>query len=294
MKRMKMLLLLVLCGVLLGSPAAFANMAAPDDPDVGSSITFEENDALAVTAEVLDIEVHGAAADITAAYTMENTTGEAVSTPVMFLSPNVEEGGTAVTADGEALAFTVERCALRYDTEVQTEDWRYAVLSDGEAEEGEQTVDAVSFTLDFAPGETREIAVSYTYRLGGYPDYDFDVKYGRIEYYLAPAALWKDFRDLTINLYLDEGMPVIRDSSVEFEKVGTRTYRYVSDTLPEGNLIITIDESRFQEIFSSLRSPYLWLNVVVFLPILLPLLLILLAVVIWRGRKKKKANRLEP
>ena len=294
MKRMKMCLFLVLCGVLLGSQTAFANMAAPDDPDVGSSITFEQNDALAVRSEVLDIEVHGSTADITAAYTMENTTGEAVSTPVMFLSPNVEEGGTAVTADGEALAFTVERYALRYDTAVQTEDWRYAVLSEGEAEEGEQTVDAVSFALDFAPGETREVAVSYTYRLGGYPDYDFDVKYGRIEYYLAPASLWKDFQSLTINLYLDEGMPVITDSSVEFEKVGTRTYQYVSDTLPEGNLTITIDESWFQEIFSTLRSPYLGMTLVLALPVLVPLLLIILAVVIWRVRKKKKANRLEP
>lgn len=294
MKRIKILLLLVLCGVLLGSQTAFANMAAPDDPDVGSSITFEKNDALVVTSEVLDIEVHGSAADITATYTMENSTDAAVSTPVMFLSPDLEEGGTPVTADGEALDFTVERYALRYDTAVQTEDWRYAVLSEGEAEEGEQTVDAVSFTLDFAPGETREIAVSYTYRLGGYPDYDFDVKYGRIEYYLAPAALWKDFQNLTINLYLDEGMPVIRDSSVEFEEVGPRTYQYVSDTLPEGNLTITIDESRFQEIFSSLRSPYLWMGVIMFLPVLLPLLLVILAVVIWRVRKKKKANRLEP
>ena len=293
MKRMKMLLFLVLCGVLLGSQAVYANMAAPDDPDVGSSITFQKNDALSVTSEVLDIEVHGATADITAIYTMENTTGEAVSTPVMFLSPKVEEGGTTVTADGEALAFTVERYVLRYNTTVQTEDWRYAVLSEAEAEEG-QTVDSVSFTMDFAPRETREIAVSYTYRLGGYPDYDFDVKDGRIEYYLAPAALWKDFQDLTINLYLDEGMPVIRDSSVEFEEVGTRIYQYVSHTLPEGNLIITIDESRFQEIFSSLRSPYLWMGVMMFLPVLVPLLLIILAVVIWRVRKKRKANKLEP
>ena len=294
MKRMKMLLLLVLCGVLLESQTVYANMAAPDDPDVGSSITFQKNDALAVTAEVLDIEVHGSTADITATYTMENTTGEAVSTPVMFLSPNVEEGDTAVTADGEALSFTVEQYALWYGSEIQTEDWQYVVLTEAGIEEGEQTVDAVFFSLDFTPGETQEVTVSYTYRLGGYPDYDFDAKYGKIDYYLAPAALWKDFQNLTINLYLDEGMPVVTRSSVEFEKVGSRTYQYVSDTLPEGNLEIDIDESWFQEIFSSLRSPYLWLNVIMFLPVLVPLLLILLVVVIRRVRKKKKENRLEP
>lgn len=294
MKRMKTLLLVLLCTVLLGSQAVYANMAAPDDPDVGSSITFQKNDAIAVTSEVLDIEVHGAAADITATYTMENTTDAAVSTPVMFLSPNVEDSGTAVTVDGEEIAFTVEKYALRYDTEIRTEDWRYAVLAKADAEEGEQRVDAVAFTLDFAPGVTQEVAVSYTYRLGGYPDYDFDVKCGEIEYYLAPAALWKDFQNLTINLYLDKGMPEITGSSVEFEKVGTRTYQYVSDTLPEGNLEIRIDESEFQEIFSSLRSPYLWMWMILFLPVILPLLAVIIIIVIWRRRKKKRANRLEP
>ena len=169
MKQMKILLLLVLCGVLLGSQTVFANMAAPDDPDVGSSITFQKNDAIAVTSEVLDIEVHGSTADITAAYTMENTTDAAVSTPVMFLSPNVEEGGTAVTADGAALAFTVEEYALRYDTEIRTEEWRYAVLSEAEAEEVEQTVDAVSFSARrvlenamLTPRETAEALASAT------------------------------------------------------------------------------------------------------------------------------------
>ena len=292
MKRMRMLLLVLICTVLLGSQTVYANMAAPDDPDVGSSITFQKNDVLAVLSEVLDIEVHGATADITATYTMENTTDTAVSTPVMFLSPNVEDSGTSVTSDGEEISFTVEEYALRYDTEIRTEDWRYAVLAETEAEEGEQRVDAVAFTLDFAPGETREVAVAYTYRLGGYPDYDFDAKCGEIEYYLAPAALWKDFQDLTINLYLDEDMPVITRSSVKFEKVGSRTYQYVSDTLPEGNLTISIDESWFQEIFSSLRSPYLGMWVILFLPILLPLLAVIIIIVIWRRRKKRREDRL--
>ena len=41
------------------------------------------------------------------------------------------------------------------------------------------------------------------------------------------------------------GSSVIRDSSVEFEEVGTRIYQYVSHTLPEGNLIITIECTDF-------------------------------------------------
>lgn len=38
---------------------ASANMAAPIEADVGSSVTFEKNDVIAVISEVLDITVHG-------------------------------------------------------------------------------------------------------------------------------------------------------------------------------------------------------------------------------------------
>ncbi len=68
-----------------------------------------------------------------------------------------------------------------------------------------------------------------------YPDYNFDAKRGTIEYYLGSAVMWKDFSNLTINLYLDEDMPIIKSSNLEFEKVDTRTYQYVSDMLPVKN-----------------------------------------------------------
>ncbi|HCA29670.1 MAG TPA: hypothetical protein DEP23_08960 [Ruminococcaceae bacterium] len=48
-------------------------------------------------------------------------------------------------------------------------------------------------------------------------------------------VMWKDFSNLTINLYLDEDMPIIKSSNLEFEKVDTRTYQYVSDMLPVKN-----------------------------------------------------------
>ena len=135
------------------------------------------------------------------------------------------------------------------------------------------------------------MVVSYTYRLGGYPDYDFNVKYGLLEYYLTPAALLKEFRSLTINLYLDEGMPVLTSSSLPFEKVAPRTYQYVSDTLPDEDLRITVDENWFQNIFSTLRSPYLRMNLMMALVVLLPFLLIagaVLAVLIWALRRRKR------
>jgi uncharacterized membrane protein len=115
----------------------------------------------------------------------------------------------------------------------------------------------------------------------------FDVKRGEIEYYLAPAAMWKDFSNLTINLYLDKDMPVVTSSNLKFEKVATRTYQYISDKLPKDNLKIVIDENWWQNIISSLRSPYLPMTLMMFSPFIL----IALAVgifTVWRLRKKIK------
>lgn len=282
---------LVMTLALLLCQHAWANMAAPAQAETGSSITFEQNETISVTSETLDIEVHGARADITASYRMKNTTSEAVSTPVMFLSPNVEKGGTAVTANGKDTAFTVEHYALNYSTNIIRRDWRYAVLTDA-AGGAEAELDSVSFVLEFLPGEKYEVVVSYTCALGGYPGYDYDAKRGEIEYYLTPAALWRDFEDLTINLYLDKDMPVITSSSLDFEKVGDRHYRYVSDTLPEEDLRVTIDENWFQNIFSTLRNPYLWM----FAPIWLVLAVVAIVVavlVVRRVRKKKREGRSE-
>jgi hypothetical protein len=162
------------------------------------------------------------------------------------------------------------------------------LTDDGKASRNEeQTVDTIIFKMDFAPNEEYDVIVSYRYCLGGYPDYDFDVKRGEIEYYLAPAAMWKDFSNLTINLYLDKDMQVVTSSNLKFEKLGTRTYQYISDRLPEENLEIVIDENWWQNVFSTLRSPYLPMTLMMFSPFIL----IALAVgifTVWRLRKKKK------
>ena len=269
---------------------AFANMAAPEKPDVGSAITFQRNDALAVTEEVLDIKVTGSTADITATYSMVNVTQEPVSTPVMFLAPNTGDGHVEVTVDGEPLPFSTDQYCLTYNTQIETEDWRYAVLTDNpEVSPNERTVDGVSFQLDAEPGQAFAVTVSYPYRLGGYPDYDYNVKRGEILYYLAPAALWQDFQSLTINLYLDEGMPVIKESSVDFRKVDTRVYQYKSDSLPQGNLEITIDESGMQEFFSAFRNPYSLFYLYIFGPPLLLIIAIIVAVN-WIRRKKRESK----
>lgn len=292
MKRLPAVSAFALALLLLQPTTAFANMAAPEKPDVGSSITFQRNDALAVTQEVLDITVTGSTADITAAYSMLNVTNEPVSTPVMFLAPNTGDGSVEVTVDDQPIPFSNQQYILSYDSQEPTEDWQYAQFYEPTGKKPEDTVvSGVSFQLDAEPGQAFEVTVSYPYRLGGYPDYDWNVKRGEIEYYLAPAALWQDFQSLTINLYLDEGMPVIKESSVEFRKVDTRIYQYQSDSLPEGNLTITIDESGAQEFFSSFRNPYTLFFAVYFLPPILLVIAVIVAIrIIIKKVRKSKEN----
>ncbi|MEG1242586.1 MAG: hypothetical protein RSD32_06485 [Oscillospiraceae bacterium] len=291
MKKLSLVFALVLVFAMSIPQFAYANMAAPKEADVASSITFEQNDKISLLSEILDITVHGSEADISATYTMKNTANESISTQTMFLSPNIKSSGAAVVANGKNTSFAVESYALNYSTEINTNDWQYAVLTDKgiASHNAEQTVDAITFQMDFQPNEEYDVVVSYRYHLGGYPDYDFNAKMGRIEYYLAPAAMWNDFGGITINLKLDKDMPIISSSNLEFEKISARTYQYVSDTLPQGNLEIVIDENGWQNIFSTLRSPYFFRV----LMLLAPFILITLVVgifIVWRLRKKKKPN----
>lgn len=281
----KMCLVFALFVALFIPKAVYANMAAPKDADIGSSITFEKNDTLSVLSEVLDISVNGSKANIVATYKMKNTTNNRISTQSMFLSPNIETSGVQVMVNGRDTPFQSKSYVLNYTTEVEMIDWQYVVLTyNNTSLSEEKTVDSVTFEMVFEPGEEYDVVVSYVYRLGGYPEYDFDAKMGEIKYYLAPAAMWKDFENITINLYLDKDMPVISSSNLEFEKVGTRTYQYISSTLPDEDLKIIIDENWFQNIFSTLRNPYLRMGLIV----LSPVILIVLAVIIFMIRHRHK------
>ena len=288
---MKQLACIAVAAVFLGAfQVAYGNMAAPAEPDVGTAITLEQNETLAVKSEVLDIVIEGSTAQITATYQMENQSDEAVKTRSMFLSPNVEEAGVQVVADGQLLACETECYALSYNTQIGVEEWRYAVLTDvGESPQvGKPMVEAILFDLKFEPRETYDVIVSYRYRLGGYPEYDFNVKCGELHYYLTPAAMWNDFEDLTINLTLGKDMPVLESSSLKFEKVGKRSYRYYSDALPKEDLRITVDENWLQNLFSTLRSPYLHMVIRTAAPFILIMVLVAGWFVFRRVKRGKK------
>jgi hypothetical protein len=190
----KSALAVILAICLLTPQAVFANMAAPSLSDVGSAITFEKNEEIAVLSEILNITVSGAKAHIVATYKMKNTTNDSISTPSMFLSPNIESSDVSVMVNNESVNYIANSYARNYSAGwIVTDDWQYAILEDESTtiHNGQDTVDTILFQMNFAPNEAYDVVVSYDYRLGGYPTYNFDAKDGRIFYYLAPAALWK-------------------------------------------------------------------------------------------------------
>ncbi len=289
MKKICLIYIFILIFTLFIPQVNYANMAAPSFADYGSSITFEKNDTISVLSEVLDITVNGSKADIVATYKMKNTSNESITTQSMFLSPNVNNSGVKVLINNEDTTFVVGSYVLNNYTEIKADDWKYAVLTSTEMPEefDGQSVDTITFMMSFEPYEEYDVVVSYTYKLGGYPDYDFDVKRGEILYYLKPAAMWKDFSSLTINLNLDKDMPVIKRSNLNFKKIGKRTYQYISDTLPSENLEIVIDENWYQNIISTLRSPYLLIMLKLFSPIII-IALIVVVLIIWCLYRKHK------
>lgn len=66
MRKKSFVFVVLLAFVCMVPQRVFANMAAPEDADVGSAITFEKNDEIAVLSEDLEIVVKGPDAHITA------------------------------------------------------------------------------------------------------------------------------------------------------------------------------------------------------------------------------------
>lgn len=292
MKKTKILLMFIFVLIFLSPVVTSANMAAPKESDIGSVITFEKNDEISVISEVLNITVTGPKANIEAIYTMKNTTNDNVATKSMFLSPNIDSGGVKVLINDVNTSYEVKSYSLTYDTKIETDGWEYVVIPhEEELSPYDQTIDTISFEMSFMPLEKYDVQVSYTYELGGRPTLKTSPKHGIIEYFLVPAAMWKDFSSLTINLYLDKDMPIIKKSNLDFEKIKKRVYQYKSDALPEENLRVVIDQNSWQKFFSTFRSPYFYFGLLLLSPFIIGGIAIII-LIIWliKRKKRKKIN----
>ncbi|WP_054743171.1 hypothetical protein [Cellulosilyticum ruminicola] len=292
MRKIRLCLKLILACILLLGQCVYASSQPPKVADVASTITFKENDKIEVLSEVLDIKMHGAQAELVATYKLQNVTDEDVTSYAMFLAPNTKESLVKVKLRGRETPFVVTNYILNYDSTIERQDWKYTIFTKGDTTgvSEKQRVDAVSFEMNFVPHEAYEVVVFYRYNLGGYPEGRRNQKTGELNYYLIPASVWKNFADLTINLYLDDEMPIIKSSNVHFKRVKKHTYQYVSDKMPKDNLEIVLDERLYQNIRGTLRTPVLSTNLFILIPFIL-LMFALSSLVNWCENKFKKQTR---
>ena len=115
-------------------------------------------------------------------------------------------------------------------------------------------------------------------------------------YILSPAALWKDFSNLTIEVYPHPDQPYMMNSTLPMERVETNIaydthYSAFFSHLPEGDLIFQMYHRETPEpwLLATIQNPYLMGLVI--LPLFLLILLTTITVIILLAvRKKKKAD----
>lgn len=288
------LLITAVSTVVYDREPAYANSGPPVSPDLNSGIVFAKHDSIKIASEVLNIETQLGSAQISAHYQMVNISEENQSVYTVFLSH--QRNGSPRYANSDFYNYIVTKNDIPLETE--TEYYAYADFTDVVknwadilTESNKITFEnneydykgyicAVSYTVDFLPGETLDLKVEYNcgmgHRYGNYRDYE-------LIYYLSPAQYWQDFKDLTINLKLNEDTRVIKKSSIKFKKTAKMTYRYISETLPETELKIEVGRYR-------VNPPNAFVLFYLILPItgsLLFISAILIPVIIVLKRKKR-------
>lgn len=276
--------------ILITSPfIAKANMAAPEEDGVASTITFAKNEDIAVVREVLDIKITGIKANISAQYTMQNNKDYEVSTPTMFISPNFSEQSVGVMINGSLINYETKSYSCQNINDIYVNGWEYVILEKPNRY-GTNNVQTINFDLDFKAKEEKLVTISYDYELGGRPDRIDQYKYASLTYYLAPAALWESFADLTINLYMDASLPIISESNVGFKKIDRNTYQYKDTTIPVNILEIKLEPTNWQKFIGFFKSPYLIMEIFIFLPFILIGLILIVAIILLIKFRKKKAK----
>lgn len=293
---MKKLLIIIFTIIILlfNSLPVKANMAAPLIDDIATSVSFEKSNDIDVKSEILDINILDTLADITVTYNMKNIRDEDINTASMFISPNIEGENVSIKINDLEIESLKETYYYYSYDDLAINEWQYLILEDESYNEYYNQVQTLTFNIEFSPLEEKEIIINYKYRLGGRPNRTDHMKWGSLTYYLKPAALWHDFSDLTINLYLSKDMPVLKDSNLEFVDLGNRHYQYKSDTLPEENLEVEFGLNGWQKFTGYFKSPYLVFDLMLLSPFiiigLIILIIIIVTIVIFVKKQKKQKN----
>lgn len=260
-KRLFLVLLLVLYFVITAQTVSANALPYSWEGTTGSELFVMEDCPIQVSAEHLSFDLDAQKTGftlrsaVTAAYSLYNPAQEPCTVSAVFPVITEPDDGKdtesqEILLDGEPIAFNLLAAPLSEEAlldEIQPSQ----LLTQGiplemwdTEENGEPQILLLDFQLTVAPKETAALEIHTITQ--AFMERDVVLDYFTTEtrytfhYFLSPAQYWDDFQNLTVDLHLSPAAPVLKDSSLDFQWVGGRRYRYQSDSLPEGELQFTV------------------------------------------------------
>ncbi|MCT2538170.1 DUF4424 domain-containing protein [Aquibacillus koreensis] len=281
---------------LLAQPAAANGTSFFEDSayPTGHVLPLEE-DRVSIVSEELIIELEEKlpsffeiangtmVANIQVTYQMLNQTDEDITIPIAFPQPG-ETKGWNITLDENEISLSGVRDLYLDDVMGQHKQEKWIHPRTGEAYtfggqdviSDTNTMEAKTFDVTLKAGETHDLVVAYSTKLGIDESINLHPVY-RLDYLLHPASYWSDVEELFIEITAPKFSDV--NVNLDLAKIENHIYAGVFDTLPEENLVLFVTPSSgiLTDLFDS--------RVLALLSIIV---LVLLYVVIIRKLKRKK------
>lgn len=152
---------------------------------------------------------------------------------------------------------------------------------------------ALIYTVEFLPGETREVSVSYPVN-GSMDRSKTREPLHTFTYFLSPASHWASFRELSIIVLTPEEAPYLLNSSLSFSADGERCYTAQLAGLPSEALAFSLYESANIPL-QDRATGALYQTFGYFAPVVLGFfnlaaLIVLVTILTRRGRRKRQGG----
>lgn len=138
----------------------------------------------------------------------------------------------------------------------------------------------ILYNVDFAPNEEVQLIMQYDHKLGSNNQNSLQI----FKYFFTPDKYWMDNAEIEINLHLNKVYPKLEFSSLDFEKINKLTYRYVSNQMPNNELVIKAGYPWFKSVMS---NP-VWFFLIIIIAFILIIIKIVIIIVVVTIKKNKK------
>lgn len=310
MKKLFIILLLLL--TIFPFAIAYANMGPPQEVNPSNcGLVFSQNDQIKITDEQIVFDLTRESRQITAIYSMENTTNQTIKMLVAFPFPAYSKDSQTdiiIKFNGKNVDYKFKMYdvvnpfgePIEYDQDYIDKMLEYVSSDEQKDNQSILNVGVAYYYLEFLPNEKSQVQVSYSTMPSAYMSkYSNAYRYQYI-YFLSPAKYWKEYANLSIKVIANDNLQKYMISSnvlFDFDKENN-VYTFTSDKLPESELNFSMyyhDKiSRFEpmafERAKMIVIMYLVYGWFIWVPLLIIIITIIVVVVVRKKKKKKQEN----